>query len=307
MLDDLNALLAEPRRGPGHHRSSSTEFMRQHGEFFPENPQNTDELVDLLAAAGRGRAADAQLDERRAARRAGRAGPAGVRRPRGSPRRWPSSTRSCRACGPGEDWDGAGPVPRRQPDGHGRGHPGDGGARPARRAGRAAGAELPRRAAGGHRPRRARGASWATQARVDARALAELERELRAPGPLRARCPTARCGCRRRRCGGWGSPRCATSSTSSSSPAGRAGDPPLRGGGRSRPGATRPWAFGDTEAWHVPRTLPTPQLRRAGGDAARGSTSPTWRSSRPSSAPGPRWRCASTPRGRWCRTGAGCR
>ena len=31
-------------------------------------------------------------------------------------------------------------------------------------------------------------------------------------------------------------------------------------------GATRPWAFGDTEAWSVPRTLLNAQLRRAGGD-----------------------------------------
>jgi uncharacterized protein with von Willebrand factor type A (vWA) domain len=31
-------------------------------------------------------------------------------------------------------------------------------------------------------------------------------------------------------------------------------------------GTTRPWAFGDTEAWSVPRTLLNAQLRRAGGD-----------------------------------------
>jgi uncharacterized protein with von Willebrand factor type A (vWA) domain len=31
-------------------------------------------------------------------------------------------------------------------------------------------------------------------------------------------------------------------------------------------GATRPWAFGDTEAWNVPRTLLNAQLRHAGGD-----------------------------------------
>jgi uncharacterized protein with von Willebrand factor type A (vWA) domain len=31
-------------------------------------------------------------------------------------------------------------------------------------------------------------------------------------------------------------------------------------------GATRPWAFGDTEAWSVPRTLLNAQLRRAAGD-----------------------------------------
>ena len=35
------------------------EFMDKHGEFFPENPQNVDELIDALAAAGRRRPADA--------------------------------------------------------------------------------------------------------------------------------------------------------------------------------------------------------------------------------------------------------
>ena len=106
------------------------------------------------------------------------------------------------------------------------------------------------------------------QARVDARALAELERELRAPGAASSGCPTARCGCPRRRCGGWGSPRCATSSTSSSS---RRGERETRrSGAAGEPtGATRPWAFGDTEAWNVPRTLINAALRRAAGDPRR--------------------------------------
>ena len=34
-------------------------------------------------------------------------------------------------------------------------------------------------------------------------------------------------------------------------------------------GGTRPWAFGDTEAWHVPRTLTNAALRRAAGDSRR--------------------------------------
>ena len=77
--------------------------------------------------------------------------------------------------------------------------------------------------------------------------------------------PTARCGCRPRRCGGWGSRRCATSSTSSG-PAAASARPTARVRRATPRGATRPWAFGDTEAWSVPRTLLNAQLRRAGGD-----------------------------------------
>ncbi|MDQ2737368.1 MAG: hypothetical protein M3Y35_01830, partial [Actinomycetota bacterium] len=41
-----------------------------------------------------------------------------------------------------------------------------------------------------------------------------------------------------------------------------------RSGAASEPtGSTRPWAFGDTQAWSVPRTLLNAQLRRAGGDS----------------------------------------
>lgn len=48
MLADLNALLA------AHARSEDTtdqfaEFMARHGEFFPEQPENIDELIDALA------------------------------------------------------------------------------------------------------------------------------------------------------------------------------------------------------------------------------------------------------------------
>src|SRR4029079_2550725 len=48
MLDDLNSLLANHAQGQNTEQQFA-EFMEKHGEFFPENPQNTDELVDLLA------------------------------------------------------------------------------------------------------------------------------------------------------------------------------------------------------------------------------------------------------------------
>ena len=79
MLDDLNELLDEapPRRG--HRRRTSHDFMDKHGDFFPENPQNVDELIDALGPARGRRPADAQLDDARAARGADAALAAGVR------------------------------------------------------------------------------------------------------------------------------------------------------------------------------------------------------------------------------------
>jgi uncharacterized protein with von Willebrand factor type A (vWA) domain len=48
MMHDLNDLLA--RHGRGEDTTDAfAEFMRRHGEFFPEQPGSVDELVDLLA------------------------------------------------------------------------------------------------------------------------------------------------------------------------------------------------------------------------------------------------------------------
>src|SRR4051795_2207603 len=55
MLDDLNRLIAQHAQGQDTEQQFA-EFMGKHGDFFPENPQNTEELIDLLAA----RAAAAQ-------------------------------------------------------------------------------------------------------------------------------------------------------------------------------------------------------------------------------------------------------
>ncbi|MGI5145226.1 hypothetical protein ACQEVC_02300 [Plantactinospora sp. CA-294935] len=48
MLRDLNDLLARHDRGEDT-TDAFAEFMRRHGEFFPENPETVDELVDALA------------------------------------------------------------------------------------------------------------------------------------------------------------------------------------------------------------------------------------------------------------------
>src|SRR4029078_4854595 len=48
ILDDLNDLLDKHARGEDT-QEDFDDFMRKHGEFFPENPQNVDELLDSLA------------------------------------------------------------------------------------------------------------------------------------------------------------------------------------------------------------------------------------------------------------------
>ncbi len=48
MLDDLNALLDKHAKGQDSPQDFQ-DFMNKHGEFFPENPQNVDELLDSLA------------------------------------------------------------------------------------------------------------------------------------------------------------------------------------------------------------------------------------------------------------------
>ncbi|WFN93580.1 VWA domain-containing protein [Gordonia sihwensis] len=48
MLDDLNDLLAAHNRGEDTSEQFA-EFMDKHGEFFPEDPRSTEELIDSLA------------------------------------------------------------------------------------------------------------------------------------------------------------------------------------------------------------------------------------------------------------------
>ncbi len=79
--------------------------------------------------------------------------------------------------------------------------------------------------------------------------------------------PTARCGCRPRRFAGSGESALRDVVDQIGSRRGERLHPAVRGRQGSRPAPSRPWAFGDTESWNVPRTLLNAQLRRAGGDA----------------------------------------
>ncbi|HSK33660.1 MAG TPA: hypothetical protein VK903_09265, partial [Propionicimonas sp.] len=67
MLADLNQLLEAHRRGEDTDADFSN-FMDKHGDFFPENPQNIDELMDALAqrAAAAQRMRNSMTPEQRA-------------------------------------------------------------------------------------------------------------------------------------------------------------------------------------------------------------------------------------------------
>ena len=49
MLADLNAMLDQHQAGTGPDQATFDEFMAKHGEFFPENPSNIEELLEALA------------------------------------------------------------------------------------------------------------------------------------------------------------------------------------------------------------------------------------------------------------------
>jgi len=110
-------------------------------------------------------------------------------------------------------------------------------------------------------------AALGPQARSDAEALAALERELREQGVFeRAPDGSLRLSPRALRRLGESALRDVVDKIGS-----RRGERATRrSGATGEPtGSSRPWAFGDTEPWDVPRTLLNGQLRRAGGDDRR--------------------------------------
>lgn len=68
MLSDLNALLAAHAQGAEDIDERFAEFMRQHGDLFPENPRDINELIDALAArsAAAQRMLNSMMPEQRA-------------------------------------------------------------------------------------------------------------------------------------------------------------------------------------------------------------------------------------------------
>ncbi|MGM1059141.1 hypothetical protein [Saccharothrix sp. Mg75] len=259
MLRDLNDLLAAHARGEDT-TERFQEFMGEHGEFFPENPRTVDELVDALAAraAAAQRVMNSMTEQQRQelAQLSQQAfGDSGIGSQLG---RLDSLLQGMR---PGEDWNGSARFRGNTPMGLGEGAQAmadlaelDALAEQLAQSYPGAGLEdidveaLVRQ--------------LGAEAGVDARRLAELERELRSQNLLE-RAPD-------------GSLRLTPKALR------RLGETALRGvvdGVRAQGqrdnrsagaageliGSTRPWAFGDTEPWNVPRTVTNAVLRSAGG------------------------------------------
>ncbi|ODT96899.1 MAG: hypothetical protein ABS81_30490 [Pseudonocardia sp. SCN 72-86] len=261
MLDDLNSLLQNHADGQDTAQQFS-EFMDKHGEFFPENPQNTDELADLLAA--RAAAAQRMMNSLSAEQQAELMELS--QQAFGDPRLAQALSQldaNLQGLRPGEDWQGSGRFRGDNPMGMGE----------ATRALEELGQldSLAEQLAQSYPGARMEDIDLdavadllGDEARVDARALADLERELQRQG-LFERAPDGSLllSPKALRRLGESALRDVVDKMGS-----RRGERETRRSGAAgeATGATRPWEFGDTEAWSVPRTLLNAQLRQAGGD-----------------------------------------
>jgi len=261
MVDDLNALLAAHAAGQDT-TGQFTEFMNKHGGYFPENPETVDELVDLLAA--RAAAAQRMMQSLSPAQRAELAELS--QQAFGDPRLGQSLSQldaQLQGLRPAEGWSGSARFRGDSPMGLGEATSameelgrleelGDqlGQSYPGARLDDIDLDELE--------------AALGRQARVDAEALAALERELRDQGIFeRAQDGSLRLSPKALRRLGESALRDVVDQMGA-----RRGERQTRNSGAAGEptGAGRPWAFGDTESWNVPRTLLNAQLRRAGGD-----------------------------------------
>jgi uncharacterized protein with von Willebrand factor type A (vWA) domain len=263
MLDDLNALLTAHATGADT-TAQFSDFMAKHGEYFPENPQSVDELIDLLAA--RSAAAQRMMQSLSPQQRAELAELS--QQAFGDPRlgqslgQLDSLLQNLR---PGEDWSGSGRFRGDSPMGLGEA------TRAMEELGRLE--ELTDQLSQSYPGARLDdidlddlAAALGDEARADVEALAALERELREQGVFeRAPDGSLRLSPKALRRLGESALRDVVDKIGA-----RRGDRATRrSGAAGEPtGASRPWAFGDTEAWNVPRTLLNGQLRRAGGDDA---------------------------------------
>jgi uncharacterized protein with von Willebrand factor type A (vWA) domain len=257
MMADLNDLLLAHLRGEDT-TNRFQDFMRQHGEFFPENPRDTEELIDALAR--RSAAAQRMMNSMSEQQRAELAELMG--NAFGDPRlveQVASLDANLRALRPGEDWTGSARFRGNQPLGLG-----EGAQAMADLAEIDALAEQLAQSYPGARLEdidlEALERQLDEDASVDARRLAELERELRAQGLLeRAPDGSLRLSPKALRRLGQTALKDVVNAARrqgqrDARQAGAAGEPT---------GATRPWQFGDTEPWDVPRTVRNAVLRTA--------------------------------------------
>ncbi len=259
MLDDLNELLDKHANGQDSPQDFQ-DFMNKHGEFFPENPQNIDELLDSLAqrAAAAQRFRNSLSEDQRAEL------DALAQQAFGSPSLMNALNRldaHLQEARPGEDWTGSQRFRGDDPLGMGEG------AQALADIG-----ELEQLA-----EQLSQSYAGATmddvdldmlarqlgdEAAVNARTLADLEKALMNQGFLdRSSDGQWRLSPKAMRQLGRTALRDVAQQLS-----GRHGERETRRAGAAGEltGATRPWAFGDTEPWNVTRTLTNAVLREAG-------------------------------------------
>lgn len=259
MLADLNELLEKRQQGVDTPEDFAA-FMDKHGEFFPENPQDLDELLDAMAA--RAAAAQRMLNSMSPEQRQELMELSA--QAFGSPQLMEALSRldgNLQSLRPGEDWGGS-----EQMDGSDGLGLGDGTGVFQDLADLDELSEQLSQSYGGARmddldlDKLAK--QLGDQAAVDARTLQQLEKALREQGTLR-RDSTGQLQLTPKAMRQLGK---ALLRDVAERMSGRQGQRDLRRAGAAGDlsGSTREWAFGDTEPWDIPRTVLNGTLRRAG-------------------------------------------
>jgi uncharacterized protein with von Willebrand factor type A (vWA) domain len=260
MLTDLNELLEKHALGEDT-AEDFDRFMAEHGDFFPENPQNIDELLDALAQ--RSAAAQRMLNSMSPEQRAELMELS--QQAFGSPALMESLARldaNLQMLRPGEDWGGSEDFDGQEGLGLGDG---TGVLQDLAELDRLS-EQLSQSYAGSRLDDidlDALARQLGDEAAVDARTLSEIERALRDTGQLeRGSDGDLRLTPKAMRQLGRALLRDVAERMS-----GRQGQRDLRRAGAAGDlsGATRPWAFGDTEPWDIPRTI-TNAVRRTAAD-----------------------------------------
>ena len=267
MLGDLNRLLESHRLGDDTAQDFD-DFMSKHGDYFPENPQNIDELMDTLAK----RAAAAQRMRNSMTQQQRDELDALAQEAFGSPELMQALSQlddNLRSLRPGENWGGSEELE----GGEGLGL-GDGTGVFQDLADLDELAEQLGQSYNGSRlddlDLDALSRQLGDEAAVAARTLQELEKALRDSGTMkRASDGQLKLTPKAMRQLGKALLRDVANRMS-----GRQGNRDLRQAGAAgeRSGATREWAFGDTEPWDVTRTITNAisRVAGAGGDTASG-------------------------------------
>ncbi|WP_144762956.1 VWA domain-containing protein [Curtobacterium sp. 9128] len=258
MMQDLNQLLEDHRAGTDT-QEQFDEFMAKHGEYFPSGPQNVDELLDDLAA----RSAAAQRMRNSMTQEQRDELDALAQQAFGSPDLMGALSQldgNLRALRPGEDWGGSERMEGDQGLGLGDGTGvfqdiADLDALAEQLAQSSPGSDLD------DLDLESLARQLGNDAAVDARTLQQLEKALRNSGTMRR--------------GADGqyklTPKAMRQLGKSllkdvaQKMSGRQGARDLRRSGASGEpsGATRQWAFGDTEPWDIPRTITNAVTRTA--------------------------------------------